>query len=388
MPFRFLPILLLLLAPATALAEGFPLDYLTLKGQVRGQDGQGVADVRVWVNGEDYETRSDASGNYELLIPLHEYGDFKSSTKIRVKAQGDKVYLTASRQALVALDIKRESRDGKEHCEVRGNVRNVVLEVGDAIAAGQPKATVSGVPFLYPEKAARRLTMRAKHVVIMGDRKAPPPDQAEGGKQSSVPATAGAAGAAGATASAKSATEAAAPKPAAKPSAREGDSHVRRVGDDAGVGAAAEPSRTGPDVEKMPGPGVKQTDASAIRRVPASPARGAAEVGALTLADVEPIDDCECLIRGTVELHPDHLLTDRLRVFVSLARAPSVRDTLELFMGSPRAFELPALRCGTWALHVEAVSKRDFSVVSTDGSRAIECPRGGLHQLRIVLAPQ
>jgi hypothetical protein len=171
--------------------------------------------------------------------------------------------------------------------------------------------------FVYPLKIARRLTMKAKSVVIMGKQKpeASPPPAAQ---KSAAPNQAGAGAAAGA------------------------------------VAATAPP----------------ETDAS----VPSSAAPG----------DVE----CECRIIGTVEIHRDHQLSDRLQVQISLAEAISVRDTVELFMGSPRSFELIAPRCAEWTLNVVPMSKRDFTIVSVDGNLPVRCERGGLQQLRIVLAPR
>lgn len=383
--FVALTTLLLLLTPAPASADGIPLDRLTITGHVQGKHGGVVAGARVYVNGEDYETTTDSMGDYELVIPLHELGNFKSKTKIRIKAKdGRTVYHTTTRQATLALDIKRESRKGKEHCEIRGNEGRLVRRVGEAINLGEPELRVEGIHFVHPVRAARRLTMKAKSVVIMGQKKALPASAT----MSPTPAvgSAAATGAGVGAAAAPSAPSTAEPRPASVTPASGGSAQVRRVGSDEPIGTPA-PAKDG--AVKLPGPGVTQTDASVIRRLPPAATTATGAVGARALADVLPSEGgCECRIRGTVELHPDHLLTERLQVFVSLAQSSAVRDTVELFMGSPRPFELRALRCDNWYLNVEAVSKRDFEVVSVDGSRPVSCTQGGLQQLRIVLAPR
>jgi hypothetical protein len=140
---------------------------------------------------------------------------------------------------------------------------------------------------------------------------------------------------------------------------------------------------------KLPGPGVSQTDASVIRRVPAGSQAGRASDGKSQVERALATEgDCSCRVRGTIELHPDHLLASRLRVVVMLREAPALRDTVELFMGSPRDFEFPPLRCVTWNLRIEPLSDRSFEVVSTDGKGPIDCTRGGLRQLRIVVDPR
>jgi hypothetical protein len=174
--------------------------------------------------------------------------------------------------------------------------------------------------------------------------------------------------------------------PRERPSARP---RIRRIEAQGGSrdSGAAEADQV-PGSVKLPGPGVTQTDASLIRRI--EPNAGAADLPGSTRDPGEALagdDGCACRIRGTVEIHPDHLLTKRLNLIVTLREAPAVRDTIQLFMGSPRPFELPAVRCGTWHIEVDAVARRHFSVVSADGRGPIDCRKGGLRQLRVVLAP-
>ena len=363
---------------------------LLITGQVRDAAGAGVAGVRVWVEGEDFETLTNAAGEYRLFIEMGAFGDFKSKAKIRVKAKDDRTrYHTTTRQAVLAVDIKRESRKGKEHCQIRGNEGRLVRRLGETINSGGTDLTVEGIHFVNPVRAARRLTMKAESVVIPGEKRPSSnpisPDGAATGSTSASmsPAPAAAAGMA--------ATTAAPTRPEPTPTATRSTPQVTRVGD-SGSTASAQPTATGGSV-KLPGPGVSQSDVGTIRRVSGSAAATSVGIASMPVADVLPDGSgCECRIRGTVELHPDHMLNqklnERLPVLVSLAQSPTVRDTVELFMGSPRGFELRPLRCGGWNLVVQAMSKREFTVVSLDGNRTVACDQGGLQQLRIVIAPK
>jgi hypothetical protein len=55
---------------------------------------------------------------------------------------------------------------------------------------------------------------------------------------------------------------------------------------------------------------------------------------------------CECRVKGTVEVRSEKPLSGTLRVVVSLADGPAFRDTVALFMGPPRPFDLGHVPCG------------------------------------------
>jgi hypothetical protein len=95
-----------------------------------------------------------------------------------------------------------------------------------------------------------------------------------------------------------------------------------------------------------------------------------------------------CRIEGTVEAQSERPLPDRARVAVSLIWYPALADTVELFMGSPRAFRLPAAPCGPQRLKVTSLGPARFDVVSRQAMAGFRCTAGSLHQHRLVLVPR
>jgi hypothetical protein len=96
---------------------------------------------------------------------------------------------------------------------------------------------------------------------------------------------------------------------------------------------------------------------------------------------------CACPVRGTVELEFHHLLASPMRVEVSVT-GTALRDTVELFMGSPREFHFPRVPCGTRSFLVRPFSQRTFAVITPAEIAPFECQGGQLRQLRIVLEPR
>jgi hypothetical protein len=99
-------------------------------------------------------------------------------------------------------------------------------------------------------------------------------------------------------------------------------------------------------------------------------------------------DSCECRIDGTVEVQSNAPLGSRARVVVSLAWFPAVADTVELFMGSPRAFKLPVAPCGPQRLRVTFPGRDRFDVISREAVAGFRCDGGPVRQVRIVLSPR
>jgi hypothetical protein len=95
--------------------------------------------------------------------------------------------------------------------------------------------------------------------------------------------------------------------------------------------------------------------------------------------------DCRCRIQGTVEVEWDRPLQGRTPVTIYLDDHPDVQDTVELFMGSPRAFELKDVPCGPHRLLFKTHSKQRFALVSNEPR--VDCTAGGYHQTRIVIQP-
>ena len=94
---------------------------------------------------------------------------------------------------------------------------------------------------------------------------------------------------------------------------------------------------------------------------------------------------CDCTIRGTVEVQWDRPLSSRTEVVIAVEDAPDVTTSAELFMGSPRAFEIHSAPCGVHRLLLWTRSKQRFVMVSTE-PRVVCTPRS-MQQMRLVLEP-
>ena len=96
---------------------------------------------------------------------------------------------------------------------------------------------------------------------------------------------------------------------------------------------------------------------------------------------------CQCRVRGTVEVNSDRPLRGALPVVVSVANAPAARDTVVLFMGPPRPFDLGFVPCGAHRLDVQPLSSRRFAI-KTPALAVFDCLPGRTRPIRIVLEPR
>ena len=101
-----------------------------------------------------------------------------------------------------------------------------------------------------------------------------------------------------------------------------------------------------------------------------------------------PSDSCECRVEGTVEVESEEPLKNRERIEVSLQWYPQLRDTVELFMGSPRRFKLPPAPCGPQRLRLRVLTDGRFDVPSREAMAAFRCTGERVVQPRIVLVPR
>jgi len=99
-------------------------------------------------------------------------------------------------------------------------------------------------------------------------------------------------------------------------------------------------------------------------------------------------DSCECRISGTVEVQSDQPLKRPERVEVSLVWYPQVRDTVELFMGSPRPFELGPTHCGPQRLHLKVLTSGRFDIRSREAMDGFHCDGGRVVEQHLVLVPR
>ncbi|HTK32456.1 MAG TPA: hypothetical protein VL332_10905 [Candidatus Saccharimonadaceae bacterium] len=97
---------------------------------------------------------------------------------------------------------------------------------------------------------------------------------------------------------------------------------------------------------------------------------------------------CTCRIEGTIEVRSEQPLARRLPLIVVLTGAGAKRDTVELFMGSPRAFTFPHTPCGRRVLDVAVPDGERFRLVTPPPMRTVDCSAGRLRQVRLVLEPR
>lgn len=177
-----------------------------------------------------------------------------------------------------------------------------------------------------------------------------------------------------------------------------------RLRDTARTHAASEPHGSTP-ARGTPGAGGADTTALRGIRVSVRPdtaARAPASAGAgggtalrvalgRALPDTQPPAPagraCECRVKGTVEVSLDQSLRSELRAVVSLAGMPARCDTVALFMGPPRPFDLGLVPCGSHRLEVRPLSGRLFTV-APPALDVFDCVAGRTRQFRVVLKPR
>jgi hypothetical protein len=107
-------------------------------------------------------------------------------------------------------------------------------------------------------------------------------------------------------------------------------------------------------------------------------------VGAIAAAPQGP-DSCTCRIEGTIEVQWDQPLPERVPVALWLEDTPTTRDSVELLLGSPRAFQLQATTCGPHAIAYETYSRLRFRLRTP--APVVDCAGARLRQVRIVIEP-
>jgi hypothetical protein len=111
------------------------------------------------------------------------------------------------------------------------------------------------------------------------------------------------------------------------------------------------------------------------RALPGTPSRPAAP------------EVCECQVKGTVEVRSEKPLSSATWVVVSLADAPAFRDSVTLFMGPPRPFDLGRVPCGIHQLDVQPRTSQRFTVLPPALNEFV-CVQKRLQQFQVVLKPR
>jgi hypothetical protein len=123
-----------------------------------------------------------------------------------------------------------------------------------------------------------------------------------------------------------------------------------------------------------------------VRSVPSAP--GVSPIGprrSPIAGPQSPPPMCDCTLRGTVEVQWDRPLTSRTEVVIAVEDAPDATTSAELFMGSPRSFEIRPAPCGVHRLLMWTRSRQRFVLVSSEPR--VVCTPGGVQQMRLVLEP-
>jgi hypothetical protein len=148
--------------------------------------------------------------------------------------------------------------------------------------------------------------------------------------------------------------------PAPSPNARAGGSNVSKPGQ------SPPPIQPRPAL-RAPGSRVTVIDPNVPLWQPAAP------------------ESCQCRIDGTIEVDSDEPLSERTRVVISLEDDPTNTTMVELFMGSPRAFQLRPVACGAHRLKYQILNRVKLTLVNPD--LTVNCGTGGAQQVKLVLEP-
>jgi hypothetical protein len=138
-------------------------------------------------------------------------------------------------------------------------------------------------------------------------------------------------------------------------------------------------------VDVKPAPPSAAPPSYAVDGTPVRPAVPPSSASVPSPAPAAAGDSCECVVKGTIEARSDKRIPESLRVTVWLADRPASRDSVELFMGSPRPFEMRA-PCGAHrlALQVEPRLQR-YSPGPPEAFAGFTCDRTRPSQWRLAL---
>ena len=420
-------------------------NYLTVQGQVLDAVGSVVPGTWVFCTGSRRASAAvDSTGAYTLEIPGATLEELeRTPLRIRIQAR-----LKGWRFALMsgATELGLEMRVTKDasrlpRLSVRSNDSSAVEAVASSVVLDanpralltatfvgskgaqydtQPAAltlgdeiTVVGQAQSIPELTAdanAATTMSNKPVVVTPPLVTPPPQTSpsttagkptvyrpgvasDGGGSKDKPRTVHPGQASPSTSSsttpssgaAKPSTSATTPKPPP------GDPVASRDTARAS-GPAADPTLKPVTSRVAPTSGVGSKAPLPESQVPATPPKPGGEphpvpsAGPAESGEVETnVPMCDCTIRGTVEVQSDRPLTSRTQVVVAIEGVPEIAAQVEMFMGSPRAFEIHPAPCGVRRLRLYTRSKQRFVLVSAEAR--LVCTEGGTQQIRLVLEP-
>ncbi len=402
-----LSLLLVLAVPCAAPAAAPRVATFVFRGGVAEPGGKPVRGANVLLQGLiEPAAATDAEGRFSFSYVVPDVDALAAAPLrlvLRASHRGWNLALPTGESSLaVELRLVRPA-DGSARLEVRSNDAGVAGRVAASLGVpGDVTVALSG-------EFMRRLGAEDRSEPVLGAleivRVAPP-----------APAT-GAVTVAPVGARADSATVPAtrprserpesmrlfpsAPEPGTTPRPAPAPPPERQPRDTARIRAALEPPGPAP-ARGAPGAGAADTTVLhgirvSVRSDTTAPAPASAGPGGGSVLRValgrelprtgSPTPDsgaCECRVRGTVEVRSDKPLSGALRVVVSLAGMPAVRDTVALFMGPPRPFDLGRVPCGRHRLDVRPLTARRFTMASP-ALDVFDCMARRARQFRVVL---
>ncbi len=350
---------------------------LVLRGRVADRSGWPLERVRLVLDGSRHgATSTDAQGRYTLVATLGTPRDLARApfalTLVAERKGWDLRLADGSDRMRLELRVAFEEPGGAR-CELRSNHAGVVAALARALRATGAADAVADVSFLGAEGKPTRSappTLSAREEVPLpgvpsprartlptpgtplGHEPKPAPDSARSHAAPTRPAPA----VATPKPSVANPPAAGKRKPAPAPAAAPRTATV----------APTAPQRMNPPPTAAP-PHATPPEDSSLGSAP---------------------DSCRCRIEGTLEVRSERPLSQGLRVIVRLRDAPGVRDTVRLFMGSPRPFVLRAAPCGTHVLDAIALARQRYALASSETERRVECGQGAWRQVRLILEPR
>jgi hypothetical protein len=417
-------VLALLLGPELALPGGAHAasrddrKTLVVRGRVTDSEGWPVTGARVTSAGSHRSSVTvDKNGAFVLLVPVGSLEDVAArpfEVTVDVLRRGWRFSLPGGAPRLgIALSLS-DAGSGVARGRVRSNEARAATAVAEALVLdGNASALVEmnfiGIESAVTDPAAPRLDAE-QEVTLAGVRIGAPPGAPPAAREqrsalplepatgsSTTPQPAPAKPPAAEAASPRP-SRASPPPPAPKPRVGIPAEPERRpppapplavtTRDDTTSDAPTVASRV-PRGTPIVHPGQKPIDeATADLRPTTPPVLYPQPPRTRPAPDVPGTLECECRLYGTVEVFSERPLPEPTRFVVSLREHAALRDTVELFMGSPRSFDFRAVPCGATRLDVRSLSTRRFALTSREGQEPIPCERDGQHHLRLVLEPR
>ncbi len=378
--------LLMAVAPARAAEPR----TLLVRGRVTGPDGWAVSGVTVAAGGtRAARAVTDAHGNYALYLPLPSLDELaRTPLALRLApVRAGWTFVRAGGKGAAGLEIEIVGPPAR--ARVRAPDAAFANAVAGALTARSVSVVFADLDFtgaqVSMEVGDAPVEMLAEVVVpVTGVKVVARPDAARSpAPRPTPPASHVAADSAHVRTRTAAPTERAAQQLAARvakaraESLRVADTRARRAREDSlrvaqarartaredSLRALAAEARTtradslpsagarGPKVSDRPPATARPAPEVAPSRAPvAAPRATAPPVAAPPVAS----DTCACVVKGTLEARSERRIPEYLKITLWIDDHPASRDSVELFMGVPRPFEMLA-PCGPHrlAMHVE-----------------------------------